>query len=864
MTVTAQKKSAKVTVVMDGTDVTVPAGTTILEAARMNGIYIPTLCFSDKLKPIGACRVCSVEVEGIESPIMSCTTPAMEGQKITTHSDALQQYRKQMIQFILVNHPLDCPVCERSGECSLQNLTYEFGITGHGWATTPKEKVPVVDWGLIQYNKNLCILCERCVKVCREVQGVAAYKIDGNGFDSRINTVTGEKLDCDFCGQCISVCPVGALSSGMYFSGRSWEMERVETICPHCAVGCSLQINVKKGARFKKQARIIRISSDPAIGHNNGNLCARGRFGYEFIQSEERLTSPLVKLGYGHVIKGWDEAYRLLSEQLSSFVSAHGSDAVYGIGSERDTNEDSYVFQKFFRDVLGSNNVDSVVNMMTPSVASGLFDNFGDIPMTTSYREMRKGRLFAFIGAEGSNENPVTSNHIRQAVMDHGAEVAIAYSKEVDFLPAPKLQMPYEYAGMHQFTLELLLAAVRSLSSDGDFPDAVKPSSEWSDRLEKAAAGAPGNLNDEAKLKIEEFIKLVRQQGRPVYIIGMEAQRHAQGTAIVQNIVNLAKITGGKVMLSREYCNSQGAIDMGLAPNLLPGYKAVNGSAPKDGEKLLEMLEADKIKALVIVDEDILNRYPDSDRLKKAIQGVDFVVVLDQFYTKTCIAADMVLPTTMAAAKSGTFTNLEGRIQKLTPAIEPHGESRHVWEIFTELSKRMGKPFPYKSSDDVTQEIAREVEMYSDSGGLAEFADYEKLRSSEPAVKWAEPASMKSFDRDKTFILLPDNQLFGMGLYTGYCPALRPLLGKPYADFHLLGKPDVTFHPDDAQRLSISDGDSVGFKHIEGQWDGRVRIGSHVARGTVRIPDENDLYPSVKLVYKGGEADCVSGQGLRG
>ncbi len=830
----------------------------------MFGIHIPTLCFLDKLKPIGACRVCSVEAEGVESPIMSCTTPAIEGMKITTQSDALQKYRRQMIQFILVNHPLDCPVCERSGECSLQNFTYEFGITGHDWATAPIEKVPVADWGLIQYDKNLCILCERCIKVCREVQGVAAYKIDGNGFDSRINTVTGEKLDCDFCGQCISICPVGALSSGMYFSGRSWEMERVETICPHCAVGCSLRINVKRGARFKKQPRIVRVTSDPSIGHNNGNLCARGRFGYEFIQSGERLTSPLVKLGYGHVIKEWDEAYRLLHEQLSSYVARHGGGAVYGIGSERDTNEDNYVFQKFFREVLGSNNVNSVVNMVNPDIASGLFDSFGDIPMTTSYREMRKGNLFVFIGAEGSNENPVTSNHMRRAVIDHGAEVVVAYSKEVDFLPVPKLQIPYEFTGMHQFTLELLLAAVRSVESGGEFPDGTKISGEWADRLKKAAAGAPGKLSDESRQKIEEFTALVRGRGKPVYIIGMEAQRHPQGSAIVQNIVNLAKITGGKLMLSREYCNSQGAIDMGVAPNILPGYEKVDGSASIDGKNLVEMMEADKVKALVIVDEDFLSRYPDSERLIKAIRNVEFVAVTDQFYTKTCLEADVILPTTHAAAKTGTFTNLEGRIQKLNPAVEPVGKSRHVWEIFTELSKRMGKPFSYKTSGDVTREIAREVEIYSDGGRLAEFADYGKLRSSEPAVKWAEPAAMKSIDRDKMFVLLPDNQLFGMGLYTDYCPSLRPLLGKPYADFHLLGKPDVTFHPEDADKLGVSDGDSVGFRHGGGQWDGTVRTGSQVARGTIRIPDENDLYPSVTLVYKGGEADCVSGEGLKG
>ena len=845
-------------IVLDGMDVEVPTGRTILEVARMYGIYIPTLCYLESVNPIGACRICSVEVDGVDSPVMSCVTPVADGMKIKTHTDDLQQYRKQMMQFILVNHPLDCPVCERSGECSLQNLTYEFGVTGHEWATKPIERAPIVDWGLIQYNKNLCILCERCIKICREVQGVGAYKIDGKGIDSRINTVTGEKLDCDFCGQCISVCPVGALSSGMYFSARSWEMEKVESICPHCAVGCSFHINIKQAKKPVGEAKIVRITSDTALGHNNGNLCARGRFGYEFIQCDERITAPLLKRGTGHVATDWDTALNLIAERLAGYKSSPGN-AVAGIGSERATNEDNYVFQKFFREVLGSGNLDSMVNMANPDTASLLFENFGDFPMTMAVDELKKQNLFVFIGAEGSNENPVISNHIRSAIMGHGAEVAVAYSKEVDFLPSPKLQIPYDYAGMNGFMLELLKRTVDSIKEHGEMPDAVKPSDELSAKLESAASG----VDEKLKERIGELVTLTRKFGKPVYLIGHEAQIHPQATAIVRNVVNLAKITGGKVMLFREYCNSQGVIDMGVAPNILPGYRKETRDELKCEKPLLEQLEEGGVKALIIADEDVLRRHPDRSRFLKAVRKAEFVVVTDQFYTATCMEADVILPSATAASKDGTFTNLEGRIQKLGNAIKPYGQTRPMWEIFADLADRMEHGFGYAGTGDVTGEIAREVAIYSEAGKRGAMATYSGLVESGPSIVLAEAPDMNPVPDDGSFVILGDHQLFSLGLYTDYCPALRPLLGKPYADFHLHGKPFVGVHPSDAERLGASEGDTIIFKHDDGKWEGTLKPNKMVRPGTIRVPDEKDQFPRLKLVYKDKEIDCISGEGLR-
>ncbi|GMT42214.1 MAG: NADPH-Fe(3+) oxidoreductase subunit alpha [bacterium] len=856
--------AVRVEITLNGRKTTVAAGTTILEAARMNGLHIPTLCWLEKLQPIGACRVCAVEVEGVDSPVMSCVTPVAEGMNVKTKSEELNKYRADMIRFILVNHPLDCPVCERSGECHLQNLTYTFGIKEHVWKTAKYEKIPVKDWGLIRYDKNLCILCERCIKICREVQGVAAYQIDGNGFDSRVNTVTGEKLDCDFCGQCISICPVGALSSGIIFAARSWDMIKMKTVCPHCGVGCSFHLNIKKGIKVNAEGRIIRVTSDDAIGHNNGNLCVRGRFGYEFTHSVDRLATPLIRDGENHVAADWETALDLIAQKLSGYRSSHGNNAFGAIGSERATNEDNYVFGKFFREVLGSGDIDSMVNMLSPHTASGLFEVFGDFPMTCSIGKFRSANLFVFIGSNGSSENPVLSNHIRWAMMDHGAEAAAAFSRDAVFEPAPRIQLPYDYAAMHEFLISLLSGTVESINKDGAIiENSVPITDDWRAKLKEAASDARRKVDESLNLKIAEFIKLIRKQGSPVYIVGSEAQRHPSGKAIIRNIVNLAKLTGGSVMLTREYCNSRGAIDMGLAPDILPGCVPETRNELKSRGSLLSLMEEGKIKALIIADEDPLRRHPDRERFSTAMQKVEFVVVTDQFYSLTCREADVILPTTVSAEKSGSFTNLEGRIQRFDAVVKPPGKSRSVLEIFGELARRMGGDFQYENSGDVTAEISDKVTIYGQIGEDGGFADYSPLVNADSSLRWEEPAPIKNFFKGSTFLLLPDSTIFELSPYTDYCPTMREKLGLQGMDFTKGSKPPVCFNPADAEKMSLSEGDAVAFKNGGGKWEGVVRISMGVRSGSIRIPDDKNRFPRIKLVANGTEFDCINTEGLR-
>ncbi len=849
----AETKSM-VTLTVDGKTVEVKKGTTILQAARRVGKKIPTLCYLEKTHPIGSCRVCSVEVAGVDGPVMSCTTPAADGMAVTTDSEKLKEFRRNMVQFILVNHPLDCPVCERSGECTLQNLTWGLGIQKHDWATTKHEKKPVVDWGLIRYDQNLCVMCERCVRICNEVQGIDAYRIDGNGYSAKINTKDGKPLDCDFCGQCISVCPVGALSSGMYFSGRSWEMTRTPTVCPHCAVGCSFEVNVKNG-------KIVRVTSGNALGNNKGNLCARGRFGYEFVQQGDRLTAPMIRRGHGFETTDWDTAFAYIAEKLNEYRAA-GKNAYAGLGSERATNEDNYVFQKFFREALGSGNIDNLANMAGHGTAAGVFEQFGDFPMTVSFDELKKGNLFVFIGLDGSNENPVVSNHIREAIYGHGAEVALAYSKEAFFLPSPRMKLTYGYADMHEFTVALTGDLVAAIKAGGGISGGAVVTADFEQRLNADLAGARATLDGALAAQVAQLAALIKKKQKPVFLIGQEAQRHPRAGAIVRNIVNLAKIAGGRVMVMREYCNSQGVNDMGVASNVLPGYRKETRQELGVYADLCTLINNHETKALIIADEDVLRRHADFVKFREAMDKVEFAIVVDQFYSQTAMAADVVLPSCTALEKDGTFTNIEGRIQWIRPAVAPVGNSRPTWRIFADLAKAMGRDFGYRSTADVSAEIAATVPGYGAimDGGMTDFS---ALVHGSPSLSMASPAPMKKPAAGE-LVLLPEHNLFVMGIYTDYCPSLRHLVGKHYADFHVEGKPYADINPADADALGLKAEDTLLFKAPKREWKGRVRLSGAVKPGSVRIPDEMDQSPSLIMTAGGREIQCRNLLGLMG
>ena len=409
-----------VTLKINGAVISAAASDTILEAARRAGIYIPHLCYHPKLHPIGSCRLCVVEIEGVRDPMASCTTPVKEGIAITTDSPNLQQLRKEALNYILLNHPLECPVCDKAGECRLQDLCQEFGITRQPFSIPGVTYATDYDSPLIEKHDARCVMCGRCVSICTQVQAVHAWEFTSHGYDARIATVSGKPLDCEFCGQCVSVCPVGALISKPFkYKARVWELQKTASVCSYCGTGCAVELNVH-------QNTVVRVTSDDAVSHNRGNLCIRGSFGFGFINNRDRIAAPSIKKNGTLTAVSWDEALDHTAASLKALLAEHGPDSIAGLGSVHSANEDNYLLQKFFRTILGTNNIDSSARFGFLNGILPLLRGTGFPASTGSFSELAQSRAIMIIGSDFAAEMPVASLAVIQAARDHDARLIVA------------------------------------------------------------------------------------------------------------------------------------------------------------------------------------------------------------------------------------------------------------------------------------------------------------------------------------------------------------------------------------------------------------------------------------------------------
>ncbi len=340
-----------ITVTINGKQIKVQAGATILEAARKNGVHIPTLCDDPRLEPYGGCRLCLVQVKSMPKPVTACTTPATDGMEVVTSNEEIERQRRTIIELLLSDHPNDCMVCEKSGDCTLQELAYAHGLTTNRFTGERREYAKKDLNPFIERDMEKCILCGKCARVCLEVQGKGAIDLSGRGFNTKVAAAFDKDLDCDFCGQCVSLCPTGALvAKASRGKGRQKDVEKVETICTYCGCGCNVALHVHRD-------EVVRVTSRPDT-INEGWLCVKGRFGYDFINNPDRLKTPLIKKDGLFMEVSWDEALRLVAGRLSGIKEKNGADAIGGLSSARCTNEENYLFQKFMRAGIGTNNVD--------------------------------------------------------------------------------------------------------------------------------------------------------------------------------------------------------------------------------------------------------------------------------------------------------------------------------------------------------------------------------------------------------------------------------------------------------------------------------------------------------------------------
>lgn len=798
-----QASSATVNLVIDGQKVTTARGKTVLEAATAAGITIPTLCYLKELSPIGSCRVCVVEVQGADHPLAACQLPVVEGMHVTTQSDQLRDMRRAMVQLLLVNHPLDCPVCERSGECRLQNSTYELGITQQDFLAAPEQRQKHTDWGVVRYNPNLCVLCERCVRVCNEVQGVAAYRISQKGYRSVIDTRDGQPLNCDFCGRCISICPVGALNSGLKLPARSWELEKIATICPFCGTGCAIELQVKKD-------RICRVTAHAEQGINQANLCAKGRFGFQFVESPQRLQNPLIRKNGSLVAASWDEALTLVADSLQKIKKEQGGQAIGGIGSERVPNEDNFLFQKFFTKTLGSNRIDTLRRMHNPSVSAL------DGAMTGSTDDLLNADVVLTVGAEPAEENPVIGNLIRSALRHNNAALITLFDRQVRFKPHADFKLIHAYG--QEAALVKGIAKVAAAADPADVQVA---------EIAAATHVAP-------EMIVQTGLKL--KQAKSLVIL---CGRESAAGPVLNDLLALCSALKGKILFYSEYCNSKGAHDMGVRPE----------AGKEAGIDLLESAMAGKLKALYIMGEDLISRHRSSGAAQKALKKVDFIVVQDMFLTPTAALANVVLPSASFAEREGTFTNMEGRVQRLHRAITPRGDARPDWQIIALLEKRLAGQFKYDCAEDIFKEIAAAIPAYrgmtyaqlAPKGRLAQYG-----ATQAKALPVAATPAADAGAKERPFILLEGNSFFHLG----------PLSFRSSALMGIEPECCAAISPQDAAGLSIKEGDAVTVASTEGTLTVKARVTEKILPGTLFIPDNfeaasaNVLRPAQKSITR--------------
>ena len=635
-----------VTFTVDGKKLTAPAGTLLIDACRKAGIEIPAFCYYPGLSLQAACRMCVVRQEKVPKLQTACTTMVAEGQSFITESEEIAAARKGTIELLLGNHPLDCPVCDAGGECELQDMNFKYGA-GESLYAEAKQHRDEQQWSpAVFYDRPRCILCYRCTRICGEGMDVWALGIQNRNASAVIAPNLGERLDCEQCGMCIDICPVGALTSGAYrYKTRPWEMNHVSTVCTHCGDGCKVTLGVRATS---EGADIIRADNRDKSGINNDFLCAKGRFGFDFVGHPDRLTQPLVRNSAGKLEPAtWEHALRIAGAKLKEIRDSRGGSAIGVIGSNRTTNEEDYLLQKFARTVLGTNNID---HERTTDYAAFARSIAGHPGKTATLREIGTAPAILLVGGDPSNEHPLLAWQIRTNVRLNRARLYIANSRPIKLDRQAKLTQEIPAGGYEN------LAAFLS-ACDSDFSKAV--------------------LAEESLVVIfgEEF----------------------RGTA-VEKLVDWG-LKRGTVRFAYlgDHSNSRGAADMGLFPDLLPGYVPVSApgafneyanlpAAP--GKSLPQMFEAasnGELGALLIVGANPVTRCNiDPGTLRNT-----FLIVQDLFLTETATLADVVLPAASLYEKAGTVTNAFGDVQMVNKAADRPGV-KPDFEILVRLAGAMG------------------------------------------------------------------------------------------------------------------------------------------------------------------------------
>ncbi len=861
-----RESTEQVTLQIDGQNVTVPKGTSIMRAAMDGGTKIPKLCATDSVEPFGSCRLCLVEIEGRKGYPASCTTPVEPGMVVRTQSPRLQALRKGVMELYISDHPLDCLTCSANGDCELQDMAGAVGLRnvryGFDGANHLQDKKDESN-PYFTYDPSKCIVCNRCVRACEETQGTFALTISGRGFEARVSPGQDQPFmdsECVSCGACVQACPTATLQEKTVIELGQPEHSAITT-CAYCGVGCGFKAEMKG-------TQVVRMTPWKDGKANEGHSCIKGRFAWGYATHPDRITQPMIRAKITDPWRevSWDEAISYAASEFRRIQAQHGKDAVGGITSSRCTNEETYLVQKLVRAAFGTNNVDTCARVCHSPTGYGLGQTYGTSAGTQTFKSVEKSDVIMVIGANPSAAHPVFASRMKRRLRQ-GAKLIVIDPRETETVRGPHYRADYHLQLKPGTNVAVITALAHVVVTEGLLADSyiAERCDDTSFQQWKAFVARPENSPEAMAAvcgvpadQLRGAARLYAQPGNSAIYYGLGVTEHAQGSTMVMGIANLAMATGNVgregvgVNPLRGQNNVQGSCDMGSFPHELPGYRHISDTtvrsqfeaawsvslSPEPGLRIPNMFDAaldGSFRGLYCQGEDIVQSDPDTQHVAAALSAMECIVVQDIFLNETAKYAHVFLPGASFLEKDGTFTNAERRIsmvRKVMPPLAGHAD----WEVTQLLSNALGYPMHYTHPREIMAEVAALTPTFA---GVT----YDKIEQ-HGSVQW--PCN-DSTDPLGTAIMHTDQFVRGKGRFiiTQYVASDEkvtrkyPLLlttGRILSQYNVGAQtrrtPNNQWHSEDVLEIHPVDAEDRGINH--GDWVGiESRAGTTVLRADV-------------------------------
>lgn len=863
-----------VTLSIDGTEVAVPEGTSVMRAAAIAGIQIPKLCATDNLDAFGSCRLCAVEIEGRRGLPASCTTPVVEGMAVTTQNERIAKLRRNVMELYISDHPLDCLTCSANGDCELQDMAGAVGLREVRYGYDGKNHLDAgkdASNPYFTFDASKCIVCSRCVRACEEVQGTFALTIDGRGFDSQVAAGQDEDFmdsECVSCGACVQACPTATLMENSVIE-QGQPDRSVVTTCAYCGVGCSFKAELKGN-------RVVRMVPFKDGQANHGHSCVKGRFAFGYATHPDRLTTPMIR---DHIDEAWrpvswQEAIQFAADRIKAIQAKHGRNSVGGITSSRCTNEEAYLVQKLVRTAFGNNNTDTCARVCHSPTGYGLKQTLGESAGTQTFDSVMQADCIIVIGANPTDAHPVFGSQLRRRLRQ-GAQLIVADPRAIDLLKTPHgtegLHLPLRPGTNVALVNALAHVVISEGLEDRRFIAERCDGDEYAAwhafiREQRHSPEATENITGVPAERVREAARIYAKAGNGAIYYGLGVTEHSQGSTMVMGIANLALATGNigregvGVNPLRGQNNVQGSCDMGSFPHELPGYQHVAQDDSRQrfeaawgvtidhepGLRIPNMFDAaidGSFKGLYVQGEDIAQSDPNTQHVEQALDSLECLIVQDIFLNETAKFAHVLLPGSSFLEKDGTFTNAERRINRVRKVMPPLA-GKADWEITQDLANALGYQMNYQHPEQIMAEIASLTPTFKN-------VSYQKLDEL-GSIQWP----CNDDHPNGTPIMHEQDFPIGKGRFvvTDYVPTTErtnrrfPLLlttGRILSQYNVGAQTRRTdnqnwhdqdwfeIHPHDADERGINDGDWVGISSRSGDTVLQARVSERMQPGVV-------------------------------